>query len=536
MTRRHSTAPSKAGNKPVADLRGLMRQEEAASSSEASASEASASTGAQPGRNDPCPCGSGRKFKRCCSVAAPETASISAGKSPSAVGPAATSKETEADNRLQLGPLTETGKLREFADRVRQIQSGLPAALFAERAASGAAHGMAPPRRMIEAQRYRQHGVRLVERGKVAAAIIALRQAVELDPGDAGSHHVLGLALLRSGRFEEAVAGLRLAITLKGDLAAAHCNLAAALDGLGRNREAVVACRRAVALAPQLVEGHRLLGELLEAAGDLTEAAECFRRAASGAPDTTTGRLDQVRAFLWEGNFREAEMRLRQAIALDPGSDELHKTLGEILAKAGRFDEAIEACDRALALNPLQVAAHLTAVRVRKCTEADRPRLRRMLSTLRDASAGDAHRLFLHFAIGKLLDDLGEYREAMRHFDMANSIRGRGVRFDRAGLAAHIDRLVGRFTAAFFAANRDVWGGRRDAALDRRHAALGHDPGRADRLEPSGRRPPARLSFWFSRDPLARNCRGDFAHREVGAAWRRTISRCCVGSGRRRPA
>ena len=442
MTRRHSTALSKAGNK---------LQEEAASFL-----EASASTGAEPGRNDPCPCGSGRKFKRCCSVAASETASISAGKSPSAVGPAATFKETEADNRLKLGPLTESGKLREFANQVRQMQSGLPAALSAERAASGAAHGMAPPRRMIEAQRYRQHGVRLVERGKVAAAIIALRQAVELDPGDAGSHHVLGLALLRSGRFEEAVASLRLAIILKDDLAAAHCNLAAALDGLGRNREAVLACRRAVALAPQLVEGHRLLGELLEAAGDLTEAAGCFRRAASGAPDTTTGRLDQVRAFLWEGNFREAEMRLRQAIALDPGGDELHKTLGEILAKAGRFDEAIEACDRALALNPLQVAAHLTAVRVRTCTEADRPRLRRMLSTLRDASAGDAHRLFLHFAIGKLLDDLGEYREAMRHFDMANSIRGRGVRFDRAGLAAHIDRLVERFTTALFAANRTL--------------------------------------------------------------------------------
>ena len=237
MTRRHSTALSKAGNKPVADLRGLMRQEEAASSSEASASEASASTGAEPGRNDPCPCGSGRKFKRCCSVAAPETASISAGKSPSAVGPAATSKETEADNRLKLGPLTETGKLREFADRVRQIQSGLPAALFADRAASGAAHGMAPPRRMIEAQRYRQHGVRLVERGKVAAAIIALRQATRLDPADAGSHRALGLALLRSGRLAEATASFELAIALEEGVAIAHYRLAVALDRKGGTKK-----------------------------------------------------------------------------------------------------------------------------------------------------------------------------------------------------------------------------------------------------------------------------------------------------------
>jgi tetratricopeptide (TPR) repeat protein len=182
-------------------------------------------------------------------------------------------------------------------------------------------------------------------------------------------------------------------------------------------------------------------------------AADCFRRAAASAPDTTAGRLDLVRAWLVEGNFREAEADLRQAIALDPGSDELHKTLAEVLAKEGCFAEAIEASDRALGLNPLQVPAHLTAVRVRKCTEADRPRLMRMLSTLQNPSIRDAHRLFLHFASGKLLDDLGEYREAMRHFDLANGIRGRTAQFDRAALAEVIDRLIGRFIPGFFAAS-----------------------------------------------------------------------------------
>jgi tetratricopeptide (TPR) repeat protein len=390
----------------------------------------------QPGRNDPCPCGSGRKFKLCCGVAS-SFPSYGSGKG----------------NRLNVGPSPEAGRVREVAERFQQIQFGPPAALFGESCASSTERGAVPRARTIAAERHRQLGTRLFEAGKFAAAIAALRQATELDPGDAGSHHALGRAFLHSGRFEEATASLRLAITLKDDLAAAHCDLAVALDTLGRDREAAAACRRAVALAPQLAEGHRLLGELLEAAGDMEGAAECCRRAAASAPDTTAGRLDLVRAWLVEGNFREGEGELRQAIALDPGSDELHKTLGEVLAKEGHFAEAIAACDRALDLNPLQVPAHLTAVRVRKCTEADRPRLMRMLSTLQDASVGDAHRLFLHFASGKLLDDLGEYREAMRHFDLANSIRGRNARFDRAALADVIDRLVGRFTPGFFAAN-----------------------------------------------------------------------------------
>jgi tetratricopeptide (TPR) repeat protein len=296
--------------------------------------------------------------------------------------------------------------------------------------------------------------MRLLAASKFKAAISALRQATELDARSAEAHHALGQALLHTGRFTEAVDSLRLATILNDRLAAAHCDLAAALDGLGRNREAIAACRRAIELAPLVPDSHRALGELLESAGNAGEAAQCFLRAASAAPDTTTSRLDSVRALMLQDNLPEAEACLRQAIALDSRNDELHKVLGEVLAKEGRFTDAIEACDRAVELNPLQVPAFLTAVRASRCTDADRPRLARMLSTLHHPSINDAHRVYLHFAIGKFLDDIGEYREAMRHFDRANGIRGRNKQFDRAALGDVITRLIQRYTSDFFAANR----------------------------------------------------------------------------------
>ena len=184
------------------------------------------------------------------------------------------------------------------------------------------------------------------------AALAASRRATQLDPGDAGSHHALGRALLNSCRFADAAESLRLAVTLQDDLAAAHCDLAIALNGLGRLREAEATCRRAVRLAPQLAEGQRLLGELLESFGSIEEAADCFRRAAMSAPDPTSAALDRVKAMLLEGKFREAELELRQAVERNSGNDELYRALGEVLAKEGRFAEAIEACDQALALNP----------------------------------------------------------------------------------------------------------------------------------------------------------------------------------------
>jgi tetratricopeptide (TPR) repeat protein len=402
------------------------------------------------GRNDPCPCGSGRKFKHCCGMPAPQPTDFATRL---ADGTAAAKR---AGNSLGIGPLTETAKLSEAADRFQQARSGLPAALLTGTdVADGENELPLARRRRIDAERHRQVGLRLSETGKFAAAITALRRATDLEPRDAGLHHALGRALVRAGDFSSAVDSLRLAITLKDDCAAACLDLAVALAATGQHREALASCRRAVGLAPQLAEGHRLLSELFEAAGEFNEAAECSRCAAACSPDAATGKADLVRSCVLQGDLDEAEIRLREAIALYPKSAELHKTLGDVLAKRGRFDEAIEACDRALDADPLYSPAHLTAVRVRKCTEADRPRLMRMLSSLREAGVDDASRLFLHFAIGKLLDDLGEYREAMRHFDMANSIRRRNARFDRTGLAETVELLIRRYTTPFFIASRD---------------------------------------------------------------------------------
>jgi tetratricopeptide (TPR) repeat protein len=415
-------------------------------------SEASATTSAaRPGRNDPCPCGSGKKFKHCCAAAAPRATNAVPGKRPTdgIVEPQETGK------RLKDGALTEAAKVREAAERFRQARSGLPGALFTERDGSDPGRGSVPVQRpMIDAERHRLLGLRLFEAGKFAAAVAALRRSTDLDSGDPRSHHTLGRALVRAGRLGEAIDSLRLAVTLKEDFPAAYRDLAVALAAAGQHREAVAACRRGVGLAPKVAEGHHLLSELLEAVGEFNEAAECSRRAAACDHETVSGRLDFARAAVLEGDLTTAETCLRHAIGLDPDSAELHKSLGDVLAKRGRFQEAIEVCDRALDLNPLYAPAHLTAVRVRKCTETDRPRLMRMLAALRDGAIDDVGRLFLHFAIGKLLDDLGEYREAMRHFDMGNSIRRRNARFDRSGLREVIDRLIGRFTSAFFAADR----------------------------------------------------------------------------------
>jgi tetratricopeptide (TPR) repeat protein len=391
------------------------------------------------GRNDPCPCGSGRKFKQCCG----------------ARRPALPTPEPPRDARRQLSnlsPLSEAGQLREAAEGLRESMYGARVPLGEPANAAGTL----PQRQSGAAERFRRQGIGLLQEGKLAAAITALGQAIRLDPGDAASHGALGLALLRGHRPGEAATFLETAIVLEEGVAATHYNLAVALDRQGQKSRAIAAYRQAVELAPKLVEAHRRLGELLEAEGDAENAAQSYRRAAVYAPDTTAGRLSLAKALMLEADLREAEALLRQAIALDPDSDPLHTVLGDLLSAQGQFDEAITAYDRAIELNASRAPAHLNAVHVRKCTEADRPRLARMLSSLRDTSLPDEYRMQLHFACGKLLDDLGDYQEAMQHFEAANRLRGREVKFNRSAFSRHCDGLAERFTSAFFAANKDL--------------------------------------------------------------------------------
>jgi tetratricopeptide (TPR) repeat protein len=380
------------------------------------------------GGNDHCPCGSGRKFKQCCGMAHPRAASAS---SPRSARP----------DRLKFGPLSEAGKLRDAAEQLRHSMHGVPSPLPNAGNAGRAGRAM-PARRQTEAaERFRRQGAGLLRAGKLPAAITALRQATRLDPADAGSHRALGLALLRSGRLAEATASFE--------------------------------------LAPVMADGHRRLADLLEAEGDAEDAAISYRRAAAADPETTKGRLNKIAAVLLDGDPRQAEALLRQAIALDPASDRLHKVLGDVLTVNGHFDEAIAAFDRALDLCPLQVSATT-------------PRPRRSGAPRRTAPGSTGCGRCSTTPASAMPTGYSSISPSARCSTIwRNTGRrcGISIRPTRSGVGPR--GLTGRTSpstsigswplhAGFLRRQQSLWRGRPDAALDPWHAALGNDIGRAE--------------------------------------------------------
>jgi tetratricopeptide (TPR) repeat protein len=338
---------------------------------------------AKPGRNERCPCGSGRKYKLCCGAAPTRSA-------------AATAPLPDRDVRL---------------------------------------------------------AAKLLREGRYAEAIAPLRQAAARHPRNPSLLSDLGLACLHDRRVDEAIGWLRRSLALRPNFAPTHFHLGTALEQSGDDEGALAAYQRALALNPTLAEAQARIAEFLLAKGLRAEAAEAFDRAAATSGDTTSAGIRRAKALLARGRSSDAEVELQTLILRDPACAEAHQMLGNILTEAGRFDEAARHLTRSIALLPRQAAAYHTLVLSRRVTEQDRGLVARMLAEIDAGGLTEPQRMTLHFAIGKALDDLGDHAGAMSHFEAANEIRRRTMRFDRADFARRLDHLIERFTAAFFADN-----------------------------------------------------------------------------------
>ncbi len=271
------------------------------------------------------------------------------------------------------------------------------------------------------------------------AASVRLRDARrELD---------LGLALSRRDRLEEAVARFARAIALDPTLAQAHFSLGAALLDLGREAEALGALQTAASLTPHVPAIQRMLAGLLLDWGRPELATAAFRAAAAAAVAASPVQAvcDGAWALRTEGRLEEAKAALLRARAVDPDDLLVAKMLGHIYSEQGRFSEADQELRSVLARDPRDANAAHALFQVAKARESDRPLLAELAAHASRSERTSPERMMLGFALGRAYDQLGDYAEAMRHFEAANAIRSAIAPLDRMTLVRDIEQAIATF-------------------------------------------------------------------------------------------
>jgi tetratricopeptide (TPR) repeat protein len=365
----------------------------------------------KPGRNDPCPCGSGRKYKHCHGT-------------PEVAPPAAADHSRELTTLVRM---LHSGEVGAVERRCRELLEARP----------------------LDGMLWKILSVSLLRQG--SNALPALARAVELLPRDAETHLNLGIALAAIGKRTDAVSSYRQSLALNPAGIEALNNLGNVLRELGERREALTLYSQAVRLDPTRPDSHCNLATVLFELRRIGDAEEAFRRAVALQPRYTPAQLGLAAVLRVHGRTAEAEACCEAALAAEPRSAGATSLLAELRADRGQFAEAQTLFQQAIALDAGFSTAYCGIAQHRQMTREDAAWLKGVEALLaKPLPLGQ--QVSLRYALGKYFDDTGQYEAAFDNYRQANELSKRfGTSYDRGKLSQRIDGIIATFDRRFLA-------------------------------------------------------------------------------------
>jgi tetratricopeptide (TPR) repeat protein len=155
------------------------------------------------------------------------------------------------------------------------------------------------------------------------------------------------------------------------------------------------------------------------------------------------------------GEHEMAIARYRQLLAEAPEAADLHLSLAHSLQAVGRQLESIHACQAAAAARTDFGDAYwsLANLKTYRFTDHEIGRMRAAQSAPGTALVDRYH---LCFALGKALEDRGEYAASWRHYDQGNALKRAESRYRPEIIETNTRRQIELCTRAFFAARAGV--------------------------------------------------------------------------------
>ncbi len=303
------------------------------------------------------------------------------------------------------------------------------------------------------AEAHNNRGEALRGLGRTDEALAAFLRAAQLKPGYADAQANSGAMLTTLGRHADALTMLLPVQQMKPNDPDLWANIAAASWGLKRSQDALTSYRNALALQPTHLRALNNLAALLV---DLDQAQEGLDQADAALrvhPNAADLHVTRAKALLKLNRADEAQTAADAALALDADHPSARLMQADLLLERGetaealplydaiarlpaapanlligafvgrgaclhglkRFEEALQAFNRAMALGPLSAEAH----HLHSNTLFDLGRTADALAAL-DASLGLApHRAAAHARRGALLVMLKRFEEALASFDRA---------------------------------------------------------------------------------------------------------------------
>ena len=257
----------------------------------------------------------------------------------------------------------------------------------------------------------------------------------------------LAAAALRDGDSLEAEMILRKHLLADPDDADALTKLAAVVAGQSRIEESAMLLRRAAASGPSAERQLALARQVLALAGPNVALNEVESFPAATREDFQmrnfhalllgmAGRLDEqlaLYAAIVKDHPRAAPTLVQQAFAL---------------SSVGRSDDAVAALRRAIAIEPMMGEAYWALANLKsfRFTDGDVAAMRKLLA----ANVPVSSRVPAHFALGRALEQRGEFAESFDQYAAGNRLRAAGVAPEQMQVTGFVNGTVATFDGKLF--------------------------------------------------------------------------------------
>ena len=336
-------------------------------------------------------------------------------------------------------------------------------------------------------------GLALGRSGRGQEAIDALRRALALKPDLPQAWRALGDHLMAAGEQEAADAAYASHVLHS----TSDPRLLAAATALVENRIplAETLLREHLKQAPTDVAAIRMFAEVAARMDRIEDALQLLARCLELAPSFHAARqnyalllhrsnqpeqaLVEIERLLAEepehpgyrnlkavvlcriGDYEPAIDLYADLLAQYPRNPKVWMSYGHALKTAGHGQRAIDAYRRSLALEPSfgEVWWSLANLKTFRFGADD---LAAMRAQLARADLSEDDRLHLEFAVGKALEDAGEYESSFRHYAQGNAIRRSQLHYSADDTSERVRHIRQRYTGEFFTARAGAGSPARD--------------------------------------------------------------------------
>jgi predicted Zn-dependent protease len=330
-------------------------------------------------------------------------------------------------------------------------------------------------------------GLTLGALGRGEHAVLSLRRAVELNPDLADAWRALADHLAAMGDIAGADAAqarflkasthdprlLRAAAALcENQIAEAEALLRQHLQKhptdiaairmfaevaarLGRYHDAENLLARCLELAPGFQGARHNYAVILFRQAKPADALPEVDQLLASEPRNPSFRSLKAAILAGIGEYERAIQIYEQVLAEYPNQARIWLSYGHALKTAGRQQDGVRAYRRTIELEPNLGEAYWSLANL-KTFRFDAEDLERMRAQLARPDLESGARHHFHFALGKALEDAGDFAASFEHYRMGNALRRSEISYDAARNREHVARSQAVCTRQFFAARAGV--------------------------------------------------------------------------------